>query len=138
MKKTIKSLAEEKGLNPNVVYNRTGKGWTLERALNTPVSKRIETRKYDHEMAAMAVLNGIPERVFKRRVEQGWDAKKASEVPYFTRKKKRKTKKSADKPVVQKREPLVVEGKTNDGIIASAMIIAIVVTIIVALMMEAA
>jgi hypothetical protein len=133
MKKTIKSLAEEKGLSPNLIYNRTSKGWTLERALNTPVAKRSESKKYGHEMAAMAVLNGIPERVFKRRVEQGWDAKKASETPYFARKKKRKTKKSDEK-----REPLVVEGKANDGIIASAMIIAIVVTIIVALMMEAA
>ena len=136
MNKTIKSLAEEKGLKPGLVYNRLSKGWTLDRALSTPVAKRSDSKKYDHEMAAMAVLNGIPESVFKRRVEQGWNAKKASEAPYFSRKKKRKTNKSADKPAVQKHEPLVVEGKNSDGIIASAMIIAIVVTIIVAVMVE--
>jgi len=132
MNKTIKSLAEEKGLKPGLVYNRLSKGWTLDRALSTPVAKRSDSKKYDHEMAAMAVLNGIPERVFKRRVEQGWNAKKASEAPYFARKKKRKTKKSAAAVAAQKHEPLVAEGKTGDGMIASAMIIAMVVVIIVA------
>ena len=81
-KETVASKAREAGLEPHVVYNRVNRGWTLAKALKTPVRGR----------------------------------------------KKNKT--------LEPETPLV-SGK-GDGIIASAMIIAIVVTIIVALMMEAA
>lgn len=40
-KQTIKEQALEAGLNPRIVYQRVSRmGWTLEKALNTPVRKR--------------------------------------------------------------------------------------------------
>ena len=81
-KETIADKAREAGLSPGVVYNRISRGWTLAKALKTPVRGRKKNE------------------------------------------------------VLEPETPLV-SGK-GDGIIASAMIIAIVVTIIVALMMEAA
>jgi hypothetical protein len=130
MSKNIKQLAEEKGLKPGLIYNRLSKGWTLERALNTPVGKRTP-KDNRNEMAAMAVLNGIPENIFLRRVGQGWNAEKASTAPYSPRKRKRK--KSTVKVTKPSTEvPLVSDSDRGDGMVASAMIIAIVVVIIVA------
>jgi len=37
---TIAAMAKAKGISPNVVYNRTNRGWSLEKALLTPVKKK--------------------------------------------------------------------------------------------------
>jgi len=37
---TIAAMAKAKGINPNVVYNRVHLGWSLEKALLTPVKKK--------------------------------------------------------------------------------------------------
>jgi hypothetical protein len=37
---TIAAMAKAKGISPNVVYNRTNRGWSLEKALITPVRKK--------------------------------------------------------------------------------------------------
>lgn len=39
-KQTITAQATAAGIAPSVVYQRLHKGWTLQRALNTPVQKR--------------------------------------------------------------------------------------------------
>ena len=75
-KETIADKAREAGLEPHVVYNRVNRGWTLAKALKTPVRGR----------------------------------------------------KKSLKPEV----PIVSANDRGDGMIASAMIIAMVVVIIVA------
>ena len=39
-KKSISQMAREAGIAPSVVHQRIKTGWTLEKALNTPVRKR--------------------------------------------------------------------------------------------------
>ena len=39
-KETIANKAREAGLDPGVVYNRLSRGWTLAKALKTPVRSR--------------------------------------------------------------------------------------------------
>lgn len=39
-KVNVSELARKHGLDPNIVHNRVHSGWTLEKALNTPVRKR--------------------------------------------------------------------------------------------------
>jgi len=39
-KVNVSELARKNGISPNVVYNRLHSGWSLEKALNTPVRKR--------------------------------------------------------------------------------------------------
>jgi len=41
---TIAAMAKAKGINPNVVYNRVHIGWSLEKALLTPVKKRKKAK----------------------------------------------------------------------------------------------
>jgi hypothetical protein len=40
-KKNISQMARDKGLNPKIVHSRIHAGWTLDRALNTPVRKHV-------------------------------------------------------------------------------------------------
>ena len=40
-KKNISQMARDKGIDPQLVYHRVYRGWTLERALNTPVRKHV-------------------------------------------------------------------------------------------------
>jgi hypothetical protein len=77
-KETIADKAREAGLDPGVVYNRLSRGWTLAKALKTPVRGR--------------------------------------------------EKKEALRP----EPPIVSANDRGDGMIASAIIIAMVVVIIVA------
>jgi hypothetical protein len=77
-KETVASKAREAGLEPHVVYNRVNRGWTLAKALKTPVRGRKK------------------------------------------------------KGVMKPEAPIVSASDRGDGMIASAMIIAMVVVIIVA------
>jgi hypothetical protein len=44
-RKSIAAQAKAKGLKPSLVYNRLSLGWTMEKALNTPVSERHRPKK---------------------------------------------------------------------------------------------
>lgn len=44
-KESISEMARKAGLEPKLVHGRLTKGWTLERALNTPKSKGKRGRK---------------------------------------------------------------------------------------------
>lgn len=48
----IAELARKHGLQPQVVYNRTSSGWSLEKALNTPVKLRKPRKKPANKTAA--------------------------------------------------------------------------------------
>ena len=43
-KKSVAEMARDKGIKPSLVYNRINRGWTLSKALNTPVN--IKNRPY--------------------------------------------------------------------------------------------
>ena len=77
-------------------------------------------------IADKARAAGIHPGVVYNRLQRGWTLAKALKEPVRKRK---------NTPVT--RVPAVESGKTADGIIASAMIIAIVVTVLVALFMNA-
>ena len=39
-KPNVSELARQRGIKPNIVHNRIASGWSLEKALNTPVRLR--------------------------------------------------------------------------------------------------
>jgi hypothetical protein len=43
-KKSVAEMARDKGIKPSLVYNRINRGWTLTKALNTPVN--VKNRPY--------------------------------------------------------------------------------------------
>lgn len=46
-KKSVAEMARDKGIKPSLVYNRINRGWTLTKALNTPVN--VKNRPYKAE-----------------------------------------------------------------------------------------
>lgn len=44
-KKSVAAQAKAKGIDPSLVYNRLSRGWTMDRALNTPVQVRNRPNK---------------------------------------------------------------------------------------------
>jgi hypothetical protein len=138
-KKTIADMAREKGMRPTNVYQRIHDGWTLEQALNTPIGKKKRKIEFDNAWLAVGVSNGIPVDVVRARVYKGMAIEDATTTPYYPRanRKKKAAKKKSSKNAAVTRAPAVESGKTADGIIGSAMIIAIVITILVAFFLDA-
>ena len=56
-KKNVSQMARDKGLEPRLVHSRLNKGWTLERALNTPV------RKHASPLVTAVAAGDVPESV---------------------------------------------------------------------------
>jgi pyruvate/2-oxoglutarate dehydrogenase complex dihydrolipoamide acyltransferase (E2) component len=42
---SVSQLAKQRGLNPTLVHNRMHRGWSLEKALDTPVRPRKTAKK---------------------------------------------------------------------------------------------
>lgn len=55
--KSIKTLAEEAGLNPQTVYSRVAKGWTLKKALSKPVRQYSKQGKVENRVKYNKVDN---------------------------------------------------------------------------------
>lgn len=63
-KESIAELARAKGIKPTIVHNRVAKGWSLEKALTTPVRlrksrKRKVAANHDSSPTAVAEVNKI-------------------------------------------------------------------------------
>ena len=56
-KPTIKAQALAAGIEPSVVYQRVKKGWTLKKALTTPVRKRSPKKLVVNEAAVAAQMD---------------------------------------------------------------------------------
>ena len=95
---TVKEIkqAEETGITLNTVRNRMKKGWSKEKALNTPSLKRNMDKYYK-----IAEKNGIKKGTVKVRIYQyGWDIEEAVTKPvrngYYKKKHEEAVKNGLD------------------------------------------
>lgn len=81
-----KAIIKENGLNTRIVSQRIFRGWTIERAINTPpVQPKDKAHgrgryKYRDEIINIVLNNGIKLDTFYRRVRDGWSIDDASTI----------------------------------------------------------
>lgn len=72
-------LAAENGISAKTVYQRVYQGWSINRAITTPVMPK---KPFRSKYAKLAVQNGINFETFRRRVcYSGWDEYTAATTP---------------------------------------------------------
>lgn len=75
--------AKEKGILPATFKKRVESyGWSIEKAINTPVK---EKRIYDEELRKKANENGISDQLFYSRVRNGFTEEDAANTPLLSR-----------------------------------------------------
>ena len=71
--------AEENGVSAHQLYHRVYNGWSLRRAINTPVQVK---KPFESRYMYLAISNGISVDTFRRRVRySGWDEYEAATTP---------------------------------------------------------
>ncbi|MEY9975274.1 hypothetical protein [Lysinibacillus sp. RC79] len=77
------AIAKRNGISRECVNDRIrGRGWSKERALNTPVQKK---NRFSREILEKAKSNDIQLQTFRERVRRGWDIESAATVPPIPR-----------------------------------------------------
>lgn len=84
MGKTIADMAREHGLEPDTVHSRLRIGWTLDRALLTPVRERVRAVDADGNVttyARLAAEHGMSSGALRNRLNNGWSLEDALSIP---------------------------------------------------------
>ena len=82
--KTVADMAREHGLEPDIVHSRLRLGWTLDKALRTPVRERIRAVDADGNVttyARLAAECGMSLSTLRNRLNNGWSLEDALSIP---------------------------------------------------------
>ncbi|PLR84639.1 hypothetical protein CVD25_00975 [Bacillus canaveralius] len=78
------AAAEELGVSQETVYQRVYvHGWSIKRAISTPLAKRNAYGWVENKH--LAAQNGVPYRTYLNRVQAGWSFKEAAGTPSMAR-----------------------------------------------------
>lgn len=83
---TFKEMCEHWGVDPDAVYARVTRGWSLEKALRTKVASKTKEMvdhngKHYSSIKAMCCAYGIKTATWSNRRAAGWDMRRALETP---------------------------------------------------------
>lgn len=76
-----KKQAASNGVGSKLLYQRLMNGWTMERAITSPVGTSYEGREKNVKLLKLARKNGISESTFYRRLREGMTPYNAATIP---------------------------------------------------------
>lgn len=77
---TASQWAQRLGHNVNDIYRRLNHGWSVEKALMTPIKRydvSLSVGEESRRLSEWARISGTPTYLIAQRIKRGWDARKA-------------------------------------------------------------
>ena len=95
--KSLLSWAKELGMNPKTLRNRFKRGWSVERALSTPIGKYIRPIYFEYKGQRKTILEwskevNIPRDIIYYRIFMGMDPNLVLTMPYKYRGRRKGSK----------------------------------------------